>query len=159
MIRGTADPELASELAHVGLELRGSADPAQIADGLHAVWLGATLVGTKITGVFDGSPAQLAGLTPGDEIVAVDGFRAASDADIRNLTGTRDAGDIVKLALFRRHRLMELPIALAAAPPTRWEIAGVSDPGSGAGRYQAWLGEPHPGAQVLATVTTTARWV
>lgn len=26
-------------------------------------------------------------------------------------------------------------------------------------RYQAWLGEPHPGAGVVATITTTARWV
>jgi hypothetical protein len=35
---------------------------------------------------------------------------------------------------------------------------GVADPGPAAARYQAWLGESHPGAQSLATVTTTARW-
>jgi len=54
--------------------------------------------------------------------------------------------------------LLELTAALTTAPPTRWEIVGVAEPGAGAARYQAWLGEPHPGAQVLATVTTTARW-
>jgi len=159
VIRGVRDPDFGAELAHVGLELRGSADPAQIADGLHAVWIGATVSGTKVTGVFDGSPAQLAGLTPGDEIIAIDGFRTTGDGDIRNLAATRDAGDIVKLAVFRRHRLVEVPVALASAPATRWEIAGVADPGNAAARYQAWLGEPHPGAQVLATVTTTARWI
>lgn len=158
-IRGTQDPELAEELRHVGLELRTSSDPAQVADGLHAVWLGATVSGNKITGVMDGSPAHAAGLSPGDEIVALDGFRASSDADIRNLAGTRKPGDEVALAVFRRHRLVTLPIVVGAAPPTRFEIAGIAEPGTAGARYQAWLGEPHPGAQVLATITTTARWV
>jgi len=125
-IRGTEDPELAEELRHVGLELRASADPAQIADGASAVWLGATLGGTKVTGVLDDSPAYAAGLAPGDEIIA---------------------------------RLVRVPVELGAAPPTRYEIAGVADAGAAAARYQAWMGEPHPGAQVLATITTTARWV
>lgn len=159
-IRGTDDPDLVEELAGVGLELRGSPDPAQIADGLHAVWLGATTTGIKVTGVFDGSPAQVAGLSPGDEIIAIDGFRTASDADLRNLTTTRAPGDLVRLAVFRRHRLLELTVALGVAPPTRWEIAAIADPATAAAaRYEGWLGEPHPGALSLATVTTTARWV
>ena len=158
-IRGTDDPELAEELAGVGLELRGSADPAQVADGLDAVWLGATTSGVKVTAVFDGSPAHAAGLSPGDEIIAIDGFRTTSDADLRNLCGTRGPGETVVLSLFRRHRLVALPVVLGAAPPTRWEIAGVAEPGTAALRYQAWLGEAHPGAQSLATVTATARWV
>ena len=158
-IRGTADPELAEELAHVGLELRGSADPAQTADGAQAVWLGITTTGTKVTGVFDGSPAQSAGLSPGDELCAVDTFRTTNDGELRGLVGARKPGEELRLAAFRRHRLIELPAVLAPAPPTRWEIAGIAEPGAAAARFQAWLGEPHPGAQVLATVTTTTRWV
>ena len=158
-VRGTDDPDLPGELAHLGLELRASADPAQVADGASAVWLGATLAGTKVTGVFDGGPAQAGGLTPSDEVVALDGFRVAGEADVRNLAGARRPGDRVALAVFRRHRLIELPIVLGAAPATRYEIVGVAEPGPAAARYQAVLGEPHPGAQSLATVTTTARWV
>ena len=158
-IRGTADPELAEELRHVGLELRTSADPAQVADGAQAIWLGITVSGTKVTGVMDGSAAQTAGLSPGDEVVALDGFRTTSEADLRNLAGARKPGDEVAVAVFRRHRLLSLPLVLAAAPPTRFEIAGIADPGPSAARYQAWLGEAHPGAVVLATITTTARWV
>jgi predicted metalloprotease with PDZ domain len=158
-IRGTDDPELVEELRHVGLELRATADPAQIADGASAVWLGATLGGGRVTGVVDGSPACAAGLSPGDEIIAIDGFRVTGDADVRNLTGTQRPGDEVELAVFRRARLLRLRLCLAAAPTTRYELAGVHDPGLAAARYQAWLGEPYPGAQVLATVTTTARWV
>jgi len=158
-IRGTDDPDLASELAHVGLELRASADPAQVADGANAVWLGATVSGTKVTGVFDGGPAHAAGISPGDEIVALDGFRAASEGDLRSLAGARRVGDQVVVHAFRRHRLVELCAVIGQAPPTRYEIAGIAEPGPAAARYQAWLGEPHPGAQNLATVTTTTRWV
>lgn len=158
-IRGTDDPDLASELAHVGLELRASADPAQIADGANAVWLGATTSGTKITGVFDGGPAHAAGLSPGDELVALDGFRATSEGDLRSLAGARKAGDRVTIHAFRRHRLVELCAVIGQAPPTRYEILGIAEAGAAGARYAAWLGEPHPGAQTLATITTTTRWV
>jgi predicted metalloprotease with PDZ domain len=159
VIRGTGDPDLATELAHVGLELKATFDPAQIADGLSAVWLGITTNGTKVTGVLDDSPAQRAGLAPGDELVAIDRFRATGDGELRTLLGTRSAGERVAIAAFRRHKLIELHATLAAAPPTRYELVGVAEAGPAAARYQAWLGEPHPGAQTLATVTATARWV
>jgi predicted metalloprotease with PDZ domain len=158
-IRGTADPELAEELRHVGLELRAATDPAQLADAGSAVWLGATMTGLRVTAVVDDSPAQAAGLSPGDEIIALDGFRVTAEADIRSLAGALRPGDSIELAVFRRARLLRLPLALGAAPATRYEIVGVHDPGAAAARYQAWLGEPHPGAQVMASITTTARWV
>ncbi len=158
-IRGTADPELAAELAYVGLELRASADPAQLADGASAVWLGAQTAGCKVTGVFDGTPAADAGLSPGDEIVALDGFRTTTDAELRGLVAARRAGDAIRLAVFRRARLIELAVVVASAPPTRWEIVAHADAGSAAARYAAWIGEPHPSGQTLATVTTTARCV
>jgi len=158
-IRGTQDPQLGEELRYVGLELRASADPAQVVDGATAVWLGATVAGNKVTAVFDDGPAHAAGVSPGDELVALDGFRATGETDLRSLAGARKPGDEVRLSAFRRHRLIELAIVLQAAPPTRYEIAGIADPGAAGGRFGAWLGEPHPGAQVLATITTTARWV
>jgi len=158
-IRGTEDPDLAEELRHVGLELRATADPAQIADGASAVWLGATIGNNKVTGVLDDSPACAAGLSSGDEIIAIDGFRVTSEAELRGLAGAQKPGDEVELAVFRRGRLLRLPLCLGAAPATRYEIAGIVDPGPAAARYHAWLGEPYPGAQVLATITTTARWV
>ena len=47
-----------------------------------------TLSGTKVTGVMDRSPAHAAGLTPGDEIIAIDGFRTTSEADVRRRSNT-----------------------------------------------------------------------
>jgi predicted metalloprotease with PDZ domain len=160
-IRGTEDPDLREELSHVGLELRVSTDPAASAiEGTAGNWLGVAASGNKVAGVFDGSPAQKAGITPGDELIALDGFRTTSDADIRNLIANRKSGETVAISLFRRGRLIELPCELATSPPTRYEIVSVGDAGPAAARYQAWLGEPHPGAsQNLATITTTARWV
>jgi predicted metalloprotease with PDZ domain len=158
-IRGTDDPELAEELRHVGLELRASTDPAQLADGSSAVWLGATMSGTKVTGVIDDSPAAAAGLSPGDEIIAIEGFRVTGETELRSMAGARRPGDLVDLAVFRRARLIRITVRLGAAPATRYEIAGFSEPGPAAARYLAWLGEPHPGAQVVATITTTSRWV
>ena len=101
-IRGTADPDLATELAHVGLELRALHDPAQLAEGGTATWLGITTSSNKITGVFDGGPAQAAGLSPGDEIVAVDTFRTASESDLRSLVAARAPGDKVHVTVASR---------------------------------------------------------
>ncbi|MEO8700273.1 MAG: PDZ domain-containing protein [Kofleriaceae bacterium] len=158
-IRGTEDPDLPGELAHLGLELRALTDPHQLADGASAVWLGATLTGIRVTGVFEGGPAQAAGLSAGDEVIALDGFRTTSESDVRNQTAARRPGDEVRLSIFRRHRLVELTVAVGAAPPTRYEIVGLPDAGPAAARFAAWLGDPHPGAATLSHVTTTARWV
>jgi predicted metalloprotease with PDZ domain len=161
-VRGTEDPDLPGELAAVGLELRASHDPVQLADGQSAVWLGVqTVPGTaRVAGVLDDTPAQAAGLAPGDEIIAVDGFRIVGDGDLRALLGMRRAGSAVELSLFRRARLTALPVVLAPSPPTKLEIAAVADPDEArAARWRSWMREPHPGAQVLATVTTTARAV
>ncbi len=125
-IRGTEDPELAAELAHVGVELKSSADPAQIADGLAAVWLGITVGGNRVTGVFDGSPAHAAGLSPGDELIAIDGFRATSDGDIRSLLGSRKPGD-------QRSSVCVPPSSARRARRRRWKPRLRRD-----GRSPAW---------------------
>src|SRR6185312_16818918 len=111
--------DLPAEVRHVGIELKTGDDPAQVADGLAAVWLGATTAGIKLTGVFDGSPAQLAGLGPGDELVAIDRYRCTTDGELRTLLGTRVVGERVAIAVFRRHKLIEVSATLAAAPATR----------------------------------------
>jgi predicted metalloprotease with PDZ domain len=159
-IRGTQDPDLRADLGFFGVELRTSADPATATDGATGTWLGVAASGTKVSTVFDGSPAHVAGISPGDELIAVDGLRATSDGELRSLLSTRKIGEQVRFSLFRRHRLLDVTVRLDHAPPTRYEFATVADPGAGADEYTRWLGEPYPGpAQVLATVLTTARWV
>jgi predicted metalloprotease with PDZ domain len=159
-IRGTGDPDLRADLGFFGLELRASADPATSTDGATGTWLGVVTGGNRVSGVFDGSPAQIAGISPGDELIAVDGFRTSSDNDLRSLLAARKIGEQVRFSLFRRHRLLDVAAVLDHAPATRYEFATVAEPGTGGDHYARWLGEPHPGpSQVLATVLTTARWV
>ncbi|MBP9088297.1 MAG: M61 family metallopeptidase [Kofleriaceae bacterium] len=157
VVRGTADPELQRELAYVGVELRASADPATTTDGVTPGWLGVTMAGIKVTGVFDASPAQRAGVSPGDELIAIDGFRCASDSELRNLCASKGPDATMTLAFFRRGQLMQCTATLAVPPATRYEMLAVTDAGPAAERYARWLGKPHVAAQILATVLTTSR--
>jgi predicted metalloprotease with PDZ domain len=157
-IQGTADPDLAGELAAVGLELRPGHDGALTADGNLPVWMGLVLAGGRVSAVYDDGPGQAAGVAPGDELVAIDRARASTDAEARAQLAGRRPGQDLELHCFRRGRLVSTTLTLAAAPPTRWEIVVAAEPGPGAARYQAWMGEPlPPPATVLASVTTTSR--
>jgi predicted metalloprotease with PDZ domain len=159
-IRGVEDPDLRADLGFFGLELRTSADPATATDGATGTWLGVVMNGNKVTGVFDNSPAQVAGISPGDELIALDNYRGTTDNDFRNMLSTRRIGEDIELSLFRRHRLLDLVVHLEHGPPTRYEFATVADPGSSGEEYTRWLGEAYPGpGQILATILTTARWV
>jgi predicted metalloprotease with PDZ domain len=160
VVRGTDDPALAAELGHHGLELRSGHDPGQLADGGSAIWLGVTTSGLRVTGVLDGSPAAGAGLSPGDELCAIDRVRVSSESEARASLAARRPGDAIELALFRRHRLTLVPAAVGAAPPTRYELVAMAEPtAEQAKRYQAWLGEALTPGQSLATVNLTTRWL
>ncbi len=126
-VRGTADLPLQGLLKIVGvqLHLRPASDrkdlggkPAKT-DTQATPWLGATLVSdggaSRFSSVLNGSPAEHAGIAPGDEAVAIDGLRlTAENADSR----LRDhhVGDTVTLTVFRDHRLLRHRVRLGAPP-------------------------------------------
>jgi predicted metalloprotease with PDZ domain len=63
----------------------------------------------------NGGPAELAGIAPGDEAVALDGLQlTAANAD-RRLKACRD-GDELELLVFRGDELVTTRIRLAAPP-------------------------------------------
>jgi predicted metalloprotease with PDZ domain len=89
------------------------------ADKLPSVWLGANLAVRGGKPVFvnlsNGGPAECAGVSPGDEIVALDGIRAnvsGSDTRIRRYR----PGDKSELTVFRGDELLTLKLKWAAAP-------------------------------------------
>src|SRR5262249_55478383 len=95
----------------------------------------------EVQAVVDGSPAQRAGLSAGDEIVAMDGFRT----DLKQRLGRAAPGQQVRLTLFRMDELIEVPVQLAAAP--RDTVVVTADPRATDQQLRlraAWLGSPWP---------------
>ena len=153
-LRSTADLPLESMLAAVGVDVEvRSAESAGDRGGRPAATgtaalaeratLGARTAGDggdlKLTHVFDGGPAQAAGLAAGDVLVALDGLRAAPKT-IETLLGRHRPGDTVRVHAFRRDELLELTVRLAAPAPDTCFLRFQKKPGAGALRLRrGWL--------------------
>jgi predicted metalloprotease with PDZ domain len=129
-VYGTADPPLERLFRHVGVQMSlraadGPADKggrasrqtnveraARVTLGMRTAGDGADL---KVTHVLDGGPAQAAGISAGDVIVALDGLRASPRTLDRQLERLRP-GEQVRVHLFRRDELHELRLTLAPPP-------------------------------------------
>jgi predicted metalloprotease with PDZ domain len=126
-VRGTGELPLETLLKTHGIEyyLRRS-EGGKDAGGkpksdnkLPAVWLGAVLGNRGSTPVFraihNGGPAELAGIAPGDELVALDGLRI-SLAGCEARTRRYHPGDKSDVTVFRGDELMTLQLKWAEAP-------------------------------------------
>jgi predicted metalloprotease with PDZ domain len=127
-IRGTRDFPLADLLEQFGIEFTlraaesaadkgGKAVSGDAASHERAV-LGATLASggeCRLAYVFDNGAAQMAGLAPGDVIVAVDGIRATV-ANLDKLISAHGVGTPLVVHAFRRDELMVFDVVPKAAP-------------------------------------------
>lgn len=129
--------------ADSGADRGGSAGKHAKGDGLTRCWLGAKVTGTaepKLQHVFNGGPAESAGLAGGDSIVAIDGLRVSADA-IDKLLGRHHAGDTLTVHAFRRDELIVTQVMLAAAPrDTCWLTLDATIDTEVRTRRDAWLG-------------------
>jgi membrane-associated protease RseP (regulator of RpoE activity) len=71
---------------------------------------------TEIMSVGENTPAALAGLAPGDVVVAVDGDPIESSDDLRSTIGSMAAGDEVTLSIDRSGSALDVRAVLAARP-------------------------------------------
>jgi len=76
---------------------------------------GENSLGAKLLNVYDGSAAQLAGLSAGDIVIAVDGLRA-THGNLETTIAQRAPGEHVTLHAFRRDELMAFEVTLQMAP-------------------------------------------
>ncbi len=137
---GTDDPDFESLFAPLGIHCRTRAD----VDAAHFALLGVKTSSAnqecRIAHVFDGSPAQVAGLSAHDLLVAFGGLRV-TPANIDTLLSRYATGDAVEVLAFRRDELMRFEVKLAAQPPLKFSLE-VDTKSAGATRRlrKGWLG-------------------
>jgi predicted metalloprotease with PDZ domain len=92
--------------------------------------------------VYAGRPAYEAGISAGDELIAVGGVRADAE-ELKRIERDAAPGTGVTVALFRRRRLQSLRLVLGARRAFTYEIAPVEGAGAAARRLcRGWLGRP-----------------
>jgi predicted metalloprotease with PDZ domain len=155
-VRGTVDPPLHNLLRTVGVRLHmrqpddggDSGGKRGKSDAVRPPWIGATLTNRNGRAVFAvvraGSPAELAGVAPGDEAVAIDGLRLTAENLDRRLRD-HHVGDTVTVAVFREDDLLRHRIVLADAPEDTCylEVDSEADDAAESAR-QSWLGAEGP---------------
>ncbi len=125
---GTEDLPLADIFSPLGINFclrpAKSADdkggkPGENSTTRPVVTLGARVMpdpaGAMLSAVFDNAPAQAAGLSANDLIVALDGIKVNKER-LEKLISTYPPGSAVKIHAFRRDELMEFDLQLTEAP-------------------------------------------
>ena len=134
-VNGTMDLPLARLLKTFGVDYKASAASATPTLGVRM----GSGKDAKVAAVYDDGPAQAAGLSAGDVLVALDGLKVGGELDAMLLR--RKAGDKVRIHAFRRDELMEFNVKLAEAPANDIRL-GLRDKPAAAARKlrQGWLG-------------------
>ncbi len=156
-VRGREELDYNAALASAGLRLDKASDSSGRPAAAQA-FLGATFAkdGEQVVGravapgalvvktVPAGTPAYVQGLSAGDQIVAVDGYRAALDFFNARLADKRP-GERLSLSIFRGDELRTLDIQLGGRPATAYRIIPLPGATEQQKRvYQSWLGAPFP---------------
>ncbi len=146
-VRGTASPDLKKLLLAAGLRLREAAEVEEGVTEDMAPRVRATF-GWKtksengrltVSEVFSGAPAERAGVSPGDVLVALDGFRA-SEESVAKLERERNPGESVRVTVFRRDVLETYRLELGKRRAAVWRIEEDAEAPTAARRLRRrWL--------------------
>ena len=80
-----------------------------------------------IKSVASNSPAQLAGIDAGDELLAIDGFKVSAEKLNERLIIYR-VGQQINLTIFHADRLMTVPVTLSAPQPQKYHLRSLEHP-------------------------------
>lgn len=96
--------------------------------------------GTVIKFVAVDSPAQQAGITPGDELLAIAGYRVTAEQLNERLKDFQP-GDRITLTVFQKDQLKSLTAELTAPVATRYKIVALNHPSEEQqALFKGWLG-------------------
>lgn len=137
-VEGTDDLPLARMLKDFGVAYEASAATKAPTLGVKTSQANGDL---KLATVFDDGPAQRAGLSAGDTLVALDGIRL-TQANFEELLGRRPAGSEVEIHAFRRDELFSVKAVLAAPAQDAIKLSLAPRPAAAARRLRSgWLGD------------------
>jgi len=124
-VRGEADIDFAGILNGIGLQI------VRDESGKNRAYIGADLTDEAgrlmIRSIPADTPAYEQGLNTGDQIVAIDGYRA-SNSFLTSYLAERKPGDTVKLTIFRFEKLRDVEFKLGANNRTEFTILPVAKP-------------------------------
>ncbi len=108
------------------------------------VWMGDVDGGIRVRGVVEGSAAYRAGLSVGDVIVALNGYKVGP-SDINARVGEAKPGDRMTFTLFRDGMLRTIDATLMSDPVPSYSVSRIADPTDAQKRsYEKWLGVSWP---------------
>src|SRR5262249_22645303 len=97
-----------------------------------------------VSEVYAGRAAYKAGVNAGDELVALDGTRA-DEEQVKRIERDVPPGTSVAVSLFRRARLLTIPVPLGSRRAFTWDIKPRKEATEGEKKlFSAWLGQPFP---------------
>jgi predicted metalloprotease with PDZ domain len=137
---GTRDPDYAALLAPFGIRCERKPALEQAHFALLGLKTEAAGADCRVQSIYDGTPAQAAGISAGDLLVALDGLRI-TPANFDRLLARYAPGDEVELLTFRRDELQRFAVTLAKAPPVKYLLSTEPRVAAAARRLKTgWLG-------------------
>jgi predicted metalloprotease with PDZ domain len=89
-----------------------------------------------------GSPAQLAGIDAGDELLAIAGIRVTSH-QLSDRLKDYQPNDTIQVTVFHQDELRTCSVTLAAPRPSKYQVIPVNNPDSAQKEnFAGWLGVP-----------------
>ncbi len=145
-ISGTTEIDFGLFLGYAGLKVEAPEHPPGKEDEPPAGWLGITFRDEagrpRISSVIDEGPGRRAGLSPDDEIVALDGQRVTFP-EMSKALQRFPPGSSVEVTVFRRGFLTSLSLETGKVPAEKLLIQPVDDAAPLARRvHEDWLGVP-----------------
>jgi len=138
---GLDDLPFQAILTDFGLRLDSNLETGKLAPyfGVRSMMeQGRTLIKTVATG----SPAELAGLDAGDELVAIDGLRTSVDLLNERLQASQP-GDRLEVMFFHQDELLQTQVTLTDPQPSQFTLVALPHPTSQqSSLFEGWLGMP-----------------
>jgi predicted metalloprotease with PDZ domain len=99
----------------------------------------------SVTSVLSDGPAYAAGIIAGDSLVALNGSRLRTPAELDSTLKTLKPGSQVKLSLFRHDTLREIDFKADGRPDGKWIIRRIKEPtAEQKAVYESWLHQKWP---------------